>query len=293
MARPTALARPKRQGLISWTPSHRIAGLVDQGGGARRFAFQRRAHAVRQDPDRVVRPAARRRDQRTKRGGIGGRERGLRGGLDHAGRIMFDVDRLDEHPSRIGLAHAHQQSGAVGHPIDRVETGRHGEAREQGAAQQDRGPARRQGRIEPPHQSGVERAVGGAERTLAETEIAGPERADEIGRTRAALGNREIVGRARQRALIERDLLDVAHHVARDFRLRRVAGRGGRALLGCLRPSLGRGFLLGRRKRLGVAEARREKRFGLVAILREHRQRGGQGAGAGKPEGPSAPGLHW
>ncbi len=211
---PVALARPKRQASISVhalpldldraaalgagadhllgeqqvdARADPAARLVDQRAGPGRLALERGAHAVGERPDRIVGPASGRRDQRAQRGGIGGGERGLRRRLDHPRRIELDVDRLDQHPRRVGLAHSQEQGGALRRPVHRVDARRRGGARQQGAAKQDRGPARRQRRVEPAHQRGEQRPPAAREGIGTEAEIAGLQRPDPVGRPLGAL----------------------------------------------------------------------------------------------------------
>ena len=178
-----------------------VARLVDQRAGARRLALQRRAHRRRRAsrPDRPTSCAPAPTSGQSAAGSAVA-SAVCAADLDHARRIMLDVDRLDQHPRRIGLAHAQQQGGALGDPVDRVDarpapaaaTARRGAAGSRSSATASGASSRRisaasSAPLAAPNASG------------AEAEIAGLERPDQVGRPRGALGDGEIIARPRQR----------------------------------------------------------------------------------------------
>ena len=55
---------------------------------------------------------------------VGAGKRALDRDLGHLGREAVGIDPGDQHPRRIGLAHAQQQPGPLGGPVDRIDTGR-------------------------------------------------------------------------------------------------------------------------------------------------------------------------
>ncbi len=101
---------------------------------------------------------------------VGIRQRALHADLEHARREAVDVDAGHDHPRRVRFAHAQQQPGALGGPVDRVHVARSRAPRKQGIAQRDMRPARRDRRFHPAHQGGEEGAARAAPRVGAETE---------------------------------------------------------------------------------------------------------------------------
>ena len=148
---PVAVARPKRQAVRLSTGSHSIVDraavprrrrrLSGQApgrsrrsvhGGARgrsaprRFPARRQATRTSPGPARGCsrhtcgfRPAS---GHKRRRIGIG--ERALHRDLNHLGREAVGIDAGDQHPRRVGFAHAQQQPGAFGDPVDRIDVAR-------------------------------------------------------------------------------------------------------------------------------------------------------------------------
>jgi hypothetical protein len=88
---------------------------------------------------------------------------GLHRDLEHLGRELIDVDRLDEHPRRVRFTHPQQEPGALGDEIHRMRIAGRLNARNERPAKQDGHPARGKRRIEPTHQRRQEQPVGTAE----------------------------------------------------------------------------------------------------------------------------------
>ena len=90
---------------------------------------------------------------RAKRRRVGVGKRALHRDLHHLRREAVGIDAGDQHARRIRLAHAQQQPGALGDPVDRVDVARRARLGEQRIAKRDMRPARRDRRVHPAHQA--------------------------------------------------------------------------------------------------------------------------------------------